>query len=72
MANFHIFFYSVNKAIILRLFKATDKGGSMIVHMFGAYFGLAMTWFLSPRIALDNKKDPSKKLDRPNYLSNLI
>jgi ammonium transporter Rh len=55
MANFHIFFYSVNKAIILRLFKATDKGGSMIVHMFGAYFGLAMTWFLQPKIAMKNK-----------------
>lgn len=68
MANFHIFFYSVNKAIILRLFKATDKGGSMIIHMFGAYFGIAMTWFFSPKKAKENKN----KLGQNNYLSDLI
>jgi ammonium transporter Rh len=68
MANFHIFFFTVNKAIILRLFKASDKGGSMIIHMFGAYFGIAMTWFFQPKVAKENKN----KLGQNNYLSDLI
>lgn len=73
MANFHIFFYSINKAFILRLFKARDMGGSMIIFMFGAYFGLAMSWFFPAKKCKDEEeKDYSKRKDRNNYLSDLI
>ena len=29
--------------------EAIDIGGGMVIHMFGAYFGLAVTWFLTNR-----------------------
>lgn len=45
MATVQIFFYTINKAIIEFAFKAEDLGGSMVIHVFGAYFGLVCSWF---------------------------
>ncbi|XP_013381459.2 ammonium transporter Rh type B [Lingula anatina] len=42
MAFFEIIFYCVNEMIGLTYFKAVDIGGSMFIHAFGAYFGLAV------------------------------
>lgn len=33
--------YSLNFVICTALIKATDAGGSMVIHTFGAFFGLA-------------------------------
>ena len=44
-ASIEVCFYALNKAIITEIFKAEDMGGSMIIHVFGAYFGLAATFF---------------------------
>jgi ammonium transporter Rh len=38
-------FYGLNEAIGFLSFKATDMGGSMFVHTFGAYFGVAASYF---------------------------
>ena len=38
-------FYSLNETIGVVIFKATDMGGSMFVHTFGAYFGVAACYF---------------------------
>jgi ammonium transporter Rh len=39
------FFYAFNKVIVvLGLIGAEDVGGSMTIHMFGAYFGLAVSY----------------------------
>jgi len=40
-------FYSVNESICVLEYQAVDMGGSMYVHTFGAYFGLAVSWFLT-------------------------
>ncbi|KAI8515252.1 hypothetical protein Bbelb_078430 [Branchiostoma belcheri] len=42
MAFVEIIFFSINEWVGLTFFKAVDVGGSMFVHTFGAYFGLAL------------------------------
>lgn len=47
--------------------QAKDAGGSMTIHMFGAYFGLVVTWILyRPNL------DQCKERQRPVYHSNLF
>lgn len=45
-------FYGLNRAVILGILKAVDLGGSMTIHMFGAYFGLACTFYFKSRRAI--------------------
>jgi ammonium transporter Rh len=40
--------YAFNEAICVEFFGAVDMGGSIYVHTFGAYFGLAVSKVLSP------------------------
>ena len=48
-------FYSLNLTIIIDLLKAADLGGSISIHMFGAYFGLAATYFFKCPKALEDR-----------------
>jgi len=41
-------FYGINEAICVNKFKVTDAGGSILVHTFGAYFGVAATYGFQP------------------------
>lgn len=45
MATFEVFFYCINEAILMEVFKVYDIGGSMVIHTFGAFFGLSVTLF---------------------------
>jgi ammonium transporter Rh len=45
IASIHAILYGLNRAIILNIFKANDAGGTMIIHLFGASFGLAASLF---------------------------
>ena len=45
LATLEILFYGLNEAICAGILKATDMGGSMYVHTFGAYFGIAASFF---------------------------
>merc|ERR1711871_665134 len=47
---FEIIFFSLNENINIKYFKTADVGGSVTVHMFGAYFGLACSMVLSPTV----------------------
>jgi len=49
-----IIFFSLNEAISLKLGIA-DIGGSMVIHMFGAFFGLAASAFLTDKKARGNR-----------------
>ena len=66
-----VFFYSLNYSIITYIFKASDVGGTMIIHVFGGYFGLASLFFFNPKAACDEGRK-EKPLDRGNYLSDLV
>lgn len=41
-------FFSINEEISFRL-EISDIGGSMVIHTFGAYFGLTASLFLTPK-----------------------
>lgn len=45
LATLEIVFYGLNEAICAGKLGAVDMGGSMYVHTFGAYFGLAAAYF---------------------------
>ncbi|XP_055310101.1 ammonium transporter Rh type A isoform X2 [Sitodiplosis mosellana] len=48
MALIEIVVYASNEYFQLELLKITDAGGSIIVHAFGAYFGLAVSLVMRP------------------------
>ncbi|XP_067874171.1 ammonium transporter Rh type C-like 2 [Heterodontus francisci] len=58
MSLFEVTLYAVNEFILLNVLGAKDAGGSMVIHMFGAYFGLTITRILY-RPNLDQKKNES-------------
>ena len=59
IAFLEVIFYSANNAINDHIFKAADVGGSMIIHTFGAYFGLACSLMLNRRKAINHPKNSS-------------
>ena len=50
-------FYSANEALNINVIKAADAGGSMIIHTFGAYFGLAVSVILYRKKATDHPRN---------------
>ncbi|KAJ8393157.1 hypothetical protein AAFF_G00068400 [Aldrovandia affinis] len=46
MTLFGVTLFAVEEYIILTLIHARDAGGSMVIHTFGAYYGLAISWVL--------------------------
>ncbi len=61
IASIEVMLFAANEHILVTLFRVTDIGGSMVIHAFGAYFGVACAWALGPR---------SDDVDRKNYASN--
>jgi ammonium transporter Rh len=43
--------YTFNEVFVSDIIGALDVGGSMLIHSFGAYFGLTVSWILSSKIA---------------------
>ncbi|XP_078386122.1 ammonium transporter Rh type C-like 2 [Cetorhinus maximus] len=58
MSLFEVTLYAVNEFILLNVLGAKDAGGSMVIHMFGAYFGLSIIRILY-RPNLDQRKNES-------------
>ena len=50
-------FYNLNEAIGVKIYKASDMGGSMYVHTFGAYFGLAVSIAGFTKAAKESKRE---------------
>jgi len=58
-------FYALNKVFFLEgWMKVSDCGGSIIVHIFGCYFGLGACYTLGPAL--------NEKLNGPSYVSDLF
>jgi len=61
-------FYCLNLTICLDLLGIADLGGSIVIHMFGAYFGLTATYFFQPKKAIEDKYEQCKG----DYKSQLV
>ena len=46
MALCQAFLYALNEVIFFAKLKGIDAGGSIVIHTFGAYFGLTTTWIM--------------------------
>ena len=45
LATIELVFYCLNEAIVIDIFKIKDIGGSMVIHTFGAVFGISASFF---------------------------
>lgn len=52
LVTLEVFFFALNEAIGIVVYKAFDIGGSMIIHAFGAVFGLAATYYFKNKEAI--------------------
>lgn len=68
LGSIFMIFYALNESIGLVIFLASDIGGSMTIHTFGAYFGLAASFFYQNKEAIKDKN----KLCGSSYTSNLV
>jgi ammonium transporter Rh len=66
MGTIELIFYSLNNIVGEQVFHAVDMGGSMYIHTFGAYFGIAVAYMTSSNEAHNHPNNSS------NYNSNLI
>jgi len=64
MATCEIFFFAINETIVALMFRAVDMGGSMVVHTFGAYFGLAVSRVISKA---ETKKGTDGKVEEVTH-----
>jgi ammonium transporter Rh len=66
LSFFQTIVYSGNYVLGAKVIKAVDIGGSMFIHLFGAYWGLAAAWWINPS---DMRKRGSYKSQGASYSS---
>eukprot|EP00808_Paulinella_micropora_P007296 g13492.t1 len=55
-------FYSLNETIAEKSLRVMDIGGTTLIHMFGAFYGLALALFFQPRRPISNVDNKSSYL----------
>jgi ammonium transporter Rh len=60
MTFLEIIFYGLNEYLVLEQLKVSDAGGSMVIHTFGAFFGLAVTIILGVPRAEEQEHNTSR------------
>ncbi|KAL4099173.1 hypothetical protein PRIC1_006982 [Phytophthora ramorum] len=60
MTFLEIIFYAFNEYIVLEQLKVSDAGGSMVIHSFGAFFGLALTIQLGAPTSVEQVHNTSR------------
>uniref|UniRef100_A0A1A9VAL3 Ammonium transporter AmtB-like domain-containing protein n=1 Tax=Glossina austeni TaxID=7395 RepID=A0A1A9VAL3_GLOAU len=68
MALFEIILFAVNEYVTLEILSICDVGGSITVHAFGAYFGLAVSFMLRPK----KEENEPGQYEAPTYTSDLF
>jgi len=59
MTVVEVFAFWANIRFCITETQAHDVGGGMVIHTFGAYFGLAATWWVTRPAAKDNEEEKS-------------
>ncbi|KAJ3447057.1 rh50 isoform b [Anaeramoeba flamelloides] len=72
IAFFEIIFYSFNIYLSILRTHATDIGGSMIIHTFGAYFGMGLTTVLTSKKTKEHIKNPDNDASHVSDIFSLI
>lgn len=73
VAVIEAFFFSVNEAINIQVLKVSDFGRSMIVHVFGAYFGLAVSRMIySRKVCMSQALSMSSKSEMFSFIGTLF
>ena len=73
IALIETFFFVVNETINLQVLKASDFGRSMIVHVFGAYFGLAVSRMIfSRKVCMSQALSMSNKSEMYTFIGKYI
>jgi ammonium transporter Rh len=54
-------FFALNEAILIEKLHISDVGGSIVIHAFGAYFGLAVSYVTHNHLRLDDQKESATK-----------
>jgi len=66
-------FYSANTQLILfKWLEVADCGGTIVIHMFGAYFGLAVAWVLGKPTRGEEKETSSRVSDLFSFIGTLF
>jgi len=68
MGLIEIIVFSANEHLQLEMMSVTDVGGSITVHAFGAYFGLAVSLMMRPSSDQNN----IGKMEGPSYTSDIF
>lgn len=56
-----VFLYCLNEQLVVYRLGTRDIGGGMIIHTFGAFYGLGITFFLNYKKALDHPRLAGKR-----------
>jgi len=73
IALIETFFYAVNETINLQVLQVSDLGRSMIVHVFGAYFGLAVSRMIySRKVCMSQALSMSYKSEMYTFIGTLF
>ena len=65
IGTIHMIGYTLNEALVYDSIKMIDAGGSSVIHVYGAYFGLTVCLILSTKIK------PSSNI-KTSYISNIF
>jgi len=66
-------FYSANTQLILfKWLEIADCGGTIVIHMFGAYFGLGVAWVLGKPTKGEEKEESSQISDLFSFIGTLF
>ena len=63
LINAQVPLYAANQYLVVRVFKALDMGGTIVIHVFGAYYGLAASYMLSRRQGVHGVDHPKVGYD---------